>query len=158
MRAPLTLAVMMLLTALIFPATGAAKAPDEVVEIAEPSEMTAWSYTPVSISVPVGSTVQWKNTGRETHGVTSQDQLFDSKLLDPGKSWSYTFDTPGIYRYFCVPHPWMKGTIIVTSDDSPRQRGSSNSGTSSSGSSTNSTGQPSPTSTPTNDRSSPGDP
>src|SRR5204862_47438 len=129
---------------------------DEVVEIAEPSEMTAWSYTPVSISVAVGSTVLWKNTGRETHGVTSQDQLFDSKLLDPGKSWSYTFDNPGIFRYFCVPHPWMKGTVIVTSDDPPRQRGRSN--TSSSSGSSGDGAQPNPTNTPAGDRNSPSDP
>ena len=110
---------------LFFPASGAAKAPDEVVEISEPAELTAWSYAPASISIPVDTTVVWKNTGRETHSVTSQDQLFDSKLLDPDKSWSYTFDTPGVYRYFCVPHPWMKGTVIVTTDDDAPRRGDS---------------------------------
>lgn len=125
MRARWILVVLLLMSTLFFPASGSAKAPDEVVEISEPAELMAWNYAPASISVPVDTTVVWKNTGRETHSVTSQDQLFDSRLLDPGKSWSETFDTPGVYRYFCVPHPWMKGTVIVTSDDAPRRGGSS---------------------------------
>ena len=125
MRAPWILVVLLLMSTLFFPASGAAKAPDEVVEISEPAELMAWNYAPASISIPVDTTVVWKNTGRETHSVTAQDQLFDSRLLDPGKSWSETFDTPGVYRYFCVPHPWMKGTIIVTGDDAPRRAGSS---------------------------------
>jgi plastocyanin len=125
MRARWIPVVLLLMSMLFSPASGAAKAPDEVVEISEPAELTAWNYAPASISVPVDTTVVWKNTGRETHSVASQDQLFDSKLLDSGKSWSYSFDTPGVYRYFCVPHPWMKGTVIVASDDAPRRGGGS---------------------------------
>jgi plastocyanin len=120
MRARWILVVPLLISTLFFPTGGAAKAPDEVVEISEPAELTAWNYAPASIAIPVDTTVVWKNTGREAHSVTSQDQLFDSRLLDPGKSWSETFDTPGVYRYFCVPHPWMKGTVIVTTDDAPQ--------------------------------------
>jgi plastocyanin len=135
MRARMMFVGFFLLSTLFFPVSGSAKAPEEIVEISEPAELTAWSFAPASISVSAGTTVVWKNTGRETHSVTSQDQLFDSKLLDPGKGWSYTFDTPGVYRYFCVPHPWMKGTVIVTSDDSSRRGGSAS--------------QATPTSTPT---------
>jgi plastocyanin len=121
MRAPWIPVILLLASMLFFPASGAAKAPDEAVEISEPAELTAWNYAPASISVPVDTSVVWKNTGRETHSITSQNQLFDSKLLDPDKSWSYTFDTPGVYRYFCVPHPWMKGTVIVIAEDAPRR-------------------------------------
>ena len=117
--------VVLLISMFVFPGSGAAKAPDEVIEISEPAELTAWNYAPASISIPVDTTVVWKNTGREAHSVTSRDQLFDSRLLDPGKSWSETFDTPGVYRYFCVPHPWMKGTVIVTTDDDAPRRGDS---------------------------------
>src|SRR5688572_24767954 len=95
MRARWILVVPLLISMFVFPASGAAKAPDEVVEISEPAELTAWNYAPASISIPVDTTIVWKNTGRETHSVTSRDQLFDSRLLDPGKNWSETFDTPG---------------------------------------------------------------
>ena len=95
----------------------AARDADETVEIVDGGELSAFAYAPRSVTIRAGETVAWKNTGDEAHTITSQDQLFDSRLLDPGKSFSYTFDTPGVYRYFCVPRPWMKGTVIVTRDD-----------------------------------------
>ncbi len=33
--------------------------------------------------------------------------------LSPGDSFSFTFDRPGTYTYFCSIHPNMKGTIVV---------------------------------------------
>jgi len=24
--------------------------------------------------------------------------------MDPGNRFAYTFDKPGIYKYFCIPH------------------------------------------------------
>jgi plastocyanin len=102
----------------------AARDGDETIEIVDGSELSAYGYSPRSVTIKVGDTVTWKNSGDEAHTVTSQDQLFDSRLLDPGKSYSYTFEAPGVYRYFCVPRPWMKGTVIVTRDDTtPRQSG-----------------------------------
>jgi plastocyanin len=114
MRLSYNVAGLVLTGLLLLPAAGSAKALDEDVAIVESGETTSWSYSPTTLTVAVGTTVTWKNTGTQTHTVTSQDQLFDSKLLDGGKSWSYTFDTPGTYRYFCVPRPWMKGTVAVT--------------------------------------------
>lgn len=29
-------------------------------------------------------------------------------------TYSHTFTTPGVYRYFCAVHPSMTGTVIVT--------------------------------------------
>ena len=122
MRTALFLVVLSLLSLLSAPRSGLAKAQEEQVDIVEPGETTSWGYSPTSATVPVGTTVVWTNTGSVVHSVTSQDQFFDSKLLDPGKSWSYTFETPGTYRYFCVPRPWMKGTVIVTSGEEPPPR------------------------------------
>ena len=38
-----------------------------------------------------------------------------SELLQPGESFSHRFDTPGEYRYICIPHvlSGMRGKIIV---------------------------------------------
>jgi plastocyanin len=120
MKFALKLAVFLLATTLLLPGSSAAKAADLGVDILEGGDMPSWGYSPTSLTVPAGSTVSWRNGGSQSHSVTSQDQIFDSKLLDPGKSWSYTFDTPGTYRYFCVPRPWMKGVIVVTpNDDQP---------------------------------------
>ena len=38
---------------------------------------------------------------------------WDSGLLNAGDSYSFTFTDPGVYWYFCRPHPFMRGTITV---------------------------------------------
>jgi plastocyanin len=44
---------------------------------------------------------------------------FDSGNLDPKETFEHTFDVPGTYRYFCIPHEGTKmyGTVIVESTD-----------------------------------------
>jgi outer membrane protein assembly factor BamB len=37
----------------------------------------------------------------------------DSGLLSTGQSAAFEFNTPGTYNYFCTPHPWMLGQVIV---------------------------------------------
>jgi plastocyanin len=91
-----------------------ALAADAQVSVVQPSDTMSWRYDPTSLSVSVGTTVTWTNNGSTTVTVTSADGLFDYETLGPGGSFSYTFDTPGSFRYFCVPYPHMKGTITVT--------------------------------------------
>jgi plastocyanin len=87
---------------------------DAQVIVVEPGDVISWRYDPASLTVTAGSTVTWVNQGTTAVTVTSPDGLFDSELLAPGGSFSYTFDTPGTFRYFCVPYPHMKGEIVVT--------------------------------------------
>jgi plastocyanin len=91
-----------------------ALAADAQVSVVEPSDQLSWRYDPDKTSITAGSTVTWTNNGSTTVTVTSADGLFSSDSLAPGSSFSYTFDTPGKYRYFCVPYPHMKGEITVT--------------------------------------------
>ena len=40
--------------------------------------------------------------------------VFDSSLVMSGSSYTTpSFDTPGLFPYFCMVHPWMEGMIIV---------------------------------------------
>jgi plastocyanin len=71
-------------------------------------------YEPSSLTIAAGSTVTWVNSGSTAITVTSPDGLFDSESIAAGSSFSYTFDTPGTFRYFCVPYPHMKGVITVS--------------------------------------------
>ena len=64
-------------------------------------------------NLAAGQTVTWTNTGAQQHTVTADDTSLDSGLIDPGNTFSFEFDTPGIYTYHCTPHPWMKSTITV---------------------------------------------
>jgi plastocyanin len=70
-------------------------------------------YLPSTITVPVGTTVQWTNHDEETHTVTSTTGSFGSPGLDLDETYTYTFTTPGTYPYGCDLHPFMGGTIVV---------------------------------------------
>lgn len=91
-----------------------ALAADAQVVVVQPADTMSWRYEPSTINVTVGSTVTWVNQGTTAVTVTSPDGLFDSDSLAAGASFSYTFDTPGTYRYFCVPYPHMKGVVVVS--------------------------------------------
>ncbi|MFQ5781505.1 MAG: plastocyanin/azurin family copper-binding protein [Nitrosopumilus sp.] len=72
------------------------------------------------VEILVGDTISWENADTAAHTVTSgtviegPDDIFDSGLFGPGKSFSYTFTEIGDYPYYCLVHPWMTGTVIVT--------------------------------------------
>jgi plastocyanin len=73
-----------------------------------------FAFQPASLEVPIGTTVTWTNSGAAPHTVTADDGAFDSGTLQPGGTFSVTFDTPGTFAYHCEIHPSMMATIIVT--------------------------------------------
>ncbi|MBB6645933.1 plastocyanin/azurin family copper-binding protein [Halobellus ruber] len=102
--------------------------------------MTAVAFDPVEITVSAGDTVVWANTSSRGHTVTAYDSGipedatffasggYDSTaaardaygselggLIESGASWSHTFEVPGEYEYFCIPHEasGMVGTVVV---------------------------------------------
>jgi plastocyanin len=86
--------------------------PAAMVE-ANPSDINAWGF---AATVPIGGTVTWTNMGSQAHSVTSADGSFDSGLVAPGTSATLQFNSPGIYAYACMPHPWMTGFVVVSAD------------------------------------------
>jgi plastocyanin len=70
-------------------------------------------FAPTTMTVAVGTTVQWKNLDGEPHTVRSVDTSFASNPLDQNDSFAFKFDKPGTYRYVCSIHPQMVGTIVV---------------------------------------------
>lgn len=73
----------------------------------------AFKFMTMDATVPVGSTVTWRNLDEEPHTVASETGLFHSAGLDTGQSFSFKFDKPGVYKYRCSIHPQMIGTISV---------------------------------------------
>jgi plastocyanin len=61
----------------------------------------------------VGTTVTWTNHDVEPHTVTSKDRVFASAGLETNDTFTFRFDTPGTYAYFCALHPFMTGQIVV---------------------------------------------
>ncbi len=79
--------------------------------------MQSSTFQPEEITVAPGTTVTWTNEDGFQHTVTSgtRDQpteLFDETVAGGG-SFSYTFEEPGTYPYFCSIHPGMEGTVVV---------------------------------------------
>jgi len=72
-----------------------------------------FSFTPPTVSVPVGTTVVWTNRDDVPHNVVSTEQKFKSPVLDTDEQFSQRFDGPGAYNYFCSIHPKMTGRVVV---------------------------------------------
>ncbi len=99
--------------------------------------MANHAFTPQTLAISVGETVRWVNDTDEAHTVTaaeaslpadaeyfssgradSEDAALDSlqdELIEPGDAFEVTFDEPGTYRYYCIPHraDGMEGTVVV---------------------------------------------
>jgi|ERR1700690_1889043 len=72
-----------------------------------------FSFGPAAVTVAVGTTITWTNHDDIPHTVVSTDGVFKSKVLDTDEKFSFTFDKPGSYAYFCSIHPKMTGKVIV---------------------------------------------
>lgn len=90
-------------------------------------------FMPETITVAAGTTVTWTNGETIGHTITSgawgdvnestgirgsqtPDGLFDHALAPKGQegdTFSFTFDEPGEYPYFCQPHLAMNAMVIV---------------------------------------------
>src|SRR5262245_21882706 len=71
-----------------------------------------FTFGPQELRVKAGTTVTWTNQDDIPHTVVSPNN-FRSKALDTDGTFSFTFTTPGAYKYFCCLHPHMNGTIVV---------------------------------------------
>jgi plastocyanin len=72
-----------------------------------------FSFGPQTLTVAPGTTVTWTNNDDVPHTVVSDDKAFKSKALDTDDKFSYTFDKPGTYNYFCSVHPKMTAKVVV---------------------------------------------
>jgi len=74
-------------------------------------------FRPTPVTVTVGTTVVWTNGGQNPHTVTANDRAFDSGTLEPGQTYSITFDEVGQVPYYCQIHgepgSGMTGLVIV---------------------------------------------
>lgn len=77
-------------------------------------EIKNFAYQPASITIKAGETITWTNKDSVGHSATADDgKTFDTGVLSQNESKSVTFDTPGTYNYYCIPHPNIKGVVVV---------------------------------------------
>ena len=83
--------------------------------------MADTAFDPVRASVDPGTTVEWTNEDGFAHDVTST-QFHDSAAqwdmseeVSDGGNVTYTFDSEGIYEYYCTIHgeSTMCGVVLV---------------------------------------------
>lgn len=70
-------------------------------------------FSPGREIVLIGDTVTWRNGDSSSHTVTADDASYDSGGFGPGGSFSRTFASPGIYKYHCAIHRYMRGEVDV---------------------------------------------
>jgi len=73
----------------------------------------SFSFAPMQMEIPAGTQVTWINKDDVPHTVVSVDHKFKSRALDTDEKFSFTFQDPGTYEYFCSVHPKMTGKIVV---------------------------------------------
>jgi 3',5'-cyclic-AMP phosphodiesterase len=88
---------------------------DADTSMAMPGEIAVdnFSFAPGSASVAAGTTVTWVNHDDVPHTIVSTDRAFKSPVLDTDQRFSYRFEAPGTYKYFCSLHPKMTGQVVV---------------------------------------------
>ncbi len=82
------------------------------------STMTHTAYSPNPVEVTAGDTIEWINEDSSPHTITSGqpgtiERGITPDLLFEGEKFSFVFNAPGAYPYFCILHPNMQGKVIV---------------------------------------------
>ncbi|MFA5935841.1 MAG: cupredoxin domain-containing protein [Patescibacteria group bacterium] len=73
-----------------------------------------FAFATKTLTMKKGDKVTFTNKDSVAHTATANNEAFDLTL---NANSSATLDTsalaPGTYKYYCIPHPSMTGTIIV---------------------------------------------
>lgn len=108
-------------------AAGKAKPSKETSGSGGAVTMKLIQFKPATLEVAAGTEVAWTQTDAGFHTVTSgtveqgtggvtprPDGKFDSSRLVTDQTFSFTFDEPGAYPYYCSIHPaTMRGEVRV---------------------------------------------
>lgn len=84
--------------------------------------MVNTSFSPLKLEISTGTEVIWTNDDSFAHTVVAaqfhsaaEQWSFESGSIQAGQSASYTFDSAGIYEYYCDVHgqSTMCGAVLV---------------------------------------------
>ena len=73
-----------------------------------------FAFTPATLTVKVGTTVVWTNKDSIAHTVDFMTAGINSNVLNQNDQFTHTFTAPGSYDYICSIHPFMHGSVTVT--------------------------------------------
>ena len=101
------------LIALLLSIAGSARADEAAIPPGVAVKIDNFTFGPSTLVVARGTTVTWTNGDDIPHTIVATDKSFKSRVLDTDESFSYTFENPGTYPYFCSIHPHMTGEVTV---------------------------------------------
>jgi plastocyanin len=71
------------------------------------------AFVPSEVTIEVNDRVIWTQGDVEQHTTTSDTGVWNSPFLSLGQTFPHVFTAPGTFPYHCIPHPAMRGRIIV---------------------------------------------
>jgi plastocyanin len=88
---------------------------NQPMQTTEPNQVVIkdFSFAPATLTVKAGTKVTWINRDSDPHTVDENDKRFKSGPMDTDAQYSFTFNSPGTFKYFCALHPRMTGQIVV---------------------------------------------
>ena len=107
------LAMPVMIAMLLFAGSPSVAANDQPSAANAEVKIDNFSFAPGTLTVAVGTTVTWTDRDDIPHTVVSTDGVFKSKVLDTDEKFSFTFNKPGAFPYFCSIHPKMTGKVVV---------------------------------------------
>jgi plastocyanin len=90
--------------------TGATHAPAATAVVG----IVDFAFIPAALTVKAGTTVAWTNKDTIAHTVDFMTGGISSSALNQNEQFTHTFATPGTYGYICSIHPFMHGSVTVT--------------------------------------------
>ncbi len=76
----------------------------------------------LNLQLGIDNHVIWSNDDETGHTVTPDHATEDSYsgafgsdgIIMPGETYEFLFTEEMDLKYFCIPHPWMTGEIVIT--------------------------------------------
>lgn len=116
---------------------GTPENPSHEVHVAMRTDDSGQHFDPHIAWIEVGGTVTWENesgqhnavayhpsTNDKPRRIPEDGEFWETDLLtEPGAIASHTFETAGVYDYYCEPHEGvgMVGTVVVGEPDAHEQ-------------------------------------
>ncbi len=101
--------VMAMLAGLAIPSAGCVQEAPRTHRV----RITDMRFTPSTLVVRPGDSVQWVNEDLVPHTVTSRASGIDSGTIPPGGDWRWTAREPLTMPYTCALHPTMTARLDV---------------------------------------------
>ncbi len=89
---------------------------------ANPNQQDNFVPKLVNIQLGIDNHIIWDNVDDTPHTVTPDEEVRDSYsgkfgsagVIMPGEKYEFIFTEDHEFGYHCEPHPWMRGTLIIT--------------------------------------------